>query len=390
MSAGAAVVGRAVKPETVLRAVEELAPSLADRAADIEAARRLPRDVLDDLIDAGCFQLSLPESHGGAGADVPMALAVIETLARADASTAWTVMIGSGSWIDLAALPRATFDALFTGAPDVISAGVFNPSGSITQGDDGYHVTGRWSFASGCEHATVIFGNCVEGVVDGVPQLRIAAFEPEDVVIEDTWSVSGLQGTGSHHFHVDDVVVPGERTAVPFVDEPSLDTPIVRIPPPTLYSLMVASVAIGIAQGALDDIIELAQGKVPLLSGAALATSPVFQSELAAAATELRAARGLLHDTATGLWTAALDRSPFTLERRAETRSAAVWATERATAIVDFAYRSGGGSSIYADSPLQRRLRDVHAVTQHFLVRRDTLVTAGAVFAHQDVDVMVF
>jgi alkylation response protein AidB-like acyl-CoA dehydrogenase len=71
-------------------------------------------------------------------------------------------------------------------------------------------------------------------------------------------------------------------------------------------------------------------------------------------------------------------------------RAAAVWATARAAAAVDAAYRSGGGSAVYADSPLHRRLRDVHAVTRHFLVRRDPMITAGAVLAGQDVAVSVF
>ena len=71
-------------------------------------------------------------------------------------------------------------------------------------------------------------------------------------------------------------------------------------------------------------------------------------------------------------------------------RAAAVWATERAADVVRAAYRAGGGGSIYAASPLQRRLRDIDALTQHFLVRRDTLTTAGAILAGQDVNVMVF
>ena len=54
--------------------------------------------------------------------------------------------------------------------------------------------------------------------------------------------------------------------------------------------------------------------------------------------------------------------------------------------MVDAAYRAGGGTSLYPTSPLQRRLRDIHAVTQHFLVRPDTMVTAGAVLAGQDTD----
>ena len=387
-------------PETVLDAVLGLAPAIARRAPEIEAARRVPRDLLDELVGVGCFGLLLPRSHHGAGSDLPGALRVLEALAQADASTAWTVMIGGGSWFDLVGLPRESFDALFADRSGVIVAGVFNPTGSIAPvaggapgdgpGDAGYRVDGRWAFASGCEHATWIFGNSVEGIIDGAPQLRIAVFTPDQVTIEDTWNVSGLRGTGSHHIRVDDVVVPTELTLAPLADEPCLDEPVVRIPPLTLFSLHVASVAIGTAQGALDDVLALAGEKVPLLDHAALAANPLFRFELATAATDVRAARCLLYETAESVWATATAGDPFTLEQRAEARAAAVWATTRAAAVVDTAYRSGGGTSLYADCPLQRRLRDIHAVTQHFLVRPDTLTTAGAVFAGYDPDVVLF
>src|SRR5690606_3743016 len=106
-----------------LAAVQELAPTIVARAGEVEAARRLPPDLLDQLVAAGCFRLLLPTSHGGQGADLLSALEVLETLARADASVGWTVMIGAGSWIDLAGLPRATFDSLYADGPDAITAG---------------------------------------------------------------------------------------------------------------------------------------------------------------------------------------------------------------------------------------------------------------------------
>ena len=90
------------------------------------------------------------------------------------------------------------------------------------------------------------------------------------------------------------------------------------------------------------------------------------------------------------VWAAAVAGDELSMNLRARVRAAGVWCAARAAAVVDTAYRSGGGSSLYADSPLQRRLRDIHALTQHFLVRRNTLVTAGAVLAGQDVQVMVF
>jgi indole-3-acetate monooxygenase len=194
---------------------------------------------------------------------------IIESLARVDASVAWTVMIGSATWIDMAGLPRATFDAVFS-TPEVITAGVFNPTGSIAVAPGGYRMNGRWSFASGCEHADWLFGNCIESVVDGVPQMRMALLSPEQVVIEDTWTVSGLCGTGSHHFRADGIIVPAERTWRPLADPPCVDEPIVRIPPLALISLITASVPLGLAQGALDDIHAIAAGKVPLLASAPL------------------------------------------------------------------------------------------------------------------------
>jgi alkylation response protein AidB-like acyl-CoA dehydrogenase len=377
-------------PQMVLNAVRELAPAITARAAEIETARRLPQDLLAELKAAGCFRLLVPQSHGGLGATLMDGMVALETIARADASVAWTVMIGAGSWCDLAGLPRETFDALFAAGPDVVVAGAFNPTGSIAAVDGGYLVNGRWGFASGCEHADWLFGNCVEGVADGVPQLRVAVFTPDEVVIEDTWHVAGLSGTGSHHFRVEGLVVPAERTHQLLVDEPCIDAPIVHIPPPPLIALAITSVAIGTARGALDEVVALAAEKVPLLAGAPLAANPLFQHELASADTRLRAARALVHEEAETVWATASEGAPLTLEMRAHVRASAAWATDQAASAVAMAYRFGGGSSLYADSPLQRRLRDINAITQHFLVKPDTLTTAGAILAGQDVQLMVF
>jgi alkylation response protein AidB-like acyl-CoA dehydrogenase len=376
--------------EDTLRAAGALAGVIGERAAEIERVRRVPRDLLDDLVAAGCFRVLLPVSHGGLGADLASAMRVFETLARADASVGWTVMIGASCWCDLVGLSRATFDALFASRSRVIMAGVFSPSGSISREGGGYRVTGRWSFASGCEHADWLFGNCVEGMLDGHPQLRMAVFSPDQVVIEDTWTVSGLSGTGSHHFRVDGVFVPSEWTLVPLVDEPCIDDVIARIPVPAMLSLGIGSIAVGIAQGALDDIIALAVEKTPLLAASKLAGNAHFQFQLARADTELRAARALLYESAESAWATIAGGSRLTLERRARVRAAPVWATSLAAEVVTTAYRAGGGSSVYAESPLQRRLRDINAVTQHFLVRPDTLTTAGAILAGQPLAVPVF
>ena len=220
--------------------------------------------------------------------------------------------------------------------------------------------------------------------------MRIALLSPDQVVVEDTWTAFGLAGTASHHIRVDDVLVPAERTFSLQHGEPCVDATVAHISPPSLYSTCLAALALGIAQGALDDIVALSETKVPLLAGAPLATNPTFQLDLANADAELRAARALSTSRRSRC-----GRPP----RRA---SSSRWSNGRGCgpersgppitplSVVETAYRAGGGTAIYAECALQRRLRDIHALTQHFLVRRDTLVTAGAVLAGQPVDVPVF
>jgi alkylation response protein AidB-like acyl-CoA dehydrogenase len=383
-------VDSSLSAAVVLDDARRIAGGLGDRSREIEAARRVPPDLLQALIAAGCFRILLPTTHGGAGATLPEALELYETIATGDASTGWTVMIGATGWCDLARLPRATFDALFPPSADVIVAGAFAPSGSIAPIDSGYELTGRWGFVSGCEHATYLFLNAVEGVADGHPLMRASVLDPADVTIEDTWTVAGLRGTGSHHISVRDVAVPPERTFVPLVDPPCVEVPIVHISTPAIFALGIAAVAIGAAQGALDEVVGLAQGKVPLLAPGPLATSPLFHHDLARADAGLAAGRALLAEATGRLWERAAAGADVALEDRARARAAAAWAMDAALVATEFAYRAAGGGALYAESPLQRRLRDVHAMTQHFLVRPDTFVTAGGILAGQGLTIPVF
>ena len=98
----------------------------------------------------------------------------------------------------------------------------------------------------------------------------------------------------------------------------------------------------------------------------------------------------LLYADAADAWGTAVAGAEFTPEHRARMRSVITWAATTAAAVVDMAYHAGGGSSIYAANPLQRRFRDVHAITQHFLVKLDTFTTAGAVLAGAEADLTVF
>ncbi|MGW5672877.1 acyl-CoA dehydrogenase family protein, partial [Micromonospora sp. NPDC003776] len=204
----------------LLSAVRELTPELTARAGEIERARELPADLLDRLRTAGCFRMFVPRSHGGYEVDLRTGMAVLETLARADGSTGWTVMIGSETPHLLAMLPRDRFDKHYAAGPDLVVAGGFAPQGRAELADGGFQVTGRWAFASGCRHADLIFGNCLvtadgqplPGADGGPPEMRSMLFPADRVTVEDTWHVLGLRGTGSHDVRVESAFCPAEES----------------------------------------------------------------------------------------------------------------------------------------------------------------------------------
>ncbi|HWC67123.1 MAG TPA: acyl-CoA dehydrogenase family protein [Acidimicrobiales bacterium] len=368
----------------VLDAVRALAPAIAARSDEIEEGRRLPPDLVADLRAAGCFRMLVPRRRGGVQAELAEHLQMVRELARADGSVGWTVMIGATAPVISALLPRATVDAVYADGPDMIGAGSFNPLGVAVPVDGGYRATGRWTFASGCQHADWFIAHCMVG--DGrVPPLRMMVVPAADVEIIDTWRVSGLCGTGSHDFALDDVFVADDHTLSLFDPTPE-DAPLGPVPELTFSSLAIANVALGIAEGALAEVTTLATAKVPMFADTALAANPLFRYRLGEASAHLRAAVALVDsETAAVSATAHAGVEPDP-ELRARVRSAATWATGAAAEVVEAAYTAGGGSALYLTSPLQRRLRDVRAVTQHFAVKPDTLTLAGAVLAGQEAD----
>jgi alkylation response protein AidB-like acyl-CoA dehydrogenase len=378
----------ATTTEPILNAVRALTPAIAVRAEEIERARRLPPDLVDELLAAGCFRMLVPRSHGGAELDLPVQMQVLEELARADASVAWTVMIGSEGPVLFRMLSRASFDALYAAGPDVIIAGASKPTGVATPVEGGYRVTGQWGFASGCQHAHWFIGHCV--VDDGrEPPGRMMVLPPSDVEIKDTWSVSGMCGTGSHDVVANGAFVPDELSFV-LGGEPSVDVPPLRIPEVTRAAIQIATVTTGVARGALDEILALALDKTPTFTEEPLASNPLFRNQFGEAETQLRAARMALHAEADIVWAKGQAGSPFTPEDRAHVRGTTTWATRTAAAVVNTAYQAGGSSSIYTSNPLQRRLRDAHALTQHFVMKADTFTKVGAVLAGQEVDLTIF
>ena len=369
----------------VLESVRDLAPGIAQRAPEIEAARRLPPDLVAALKSAGVFRMLVPRAYGGDEVEFPTSADVLEELAAADGSVGWTAMIGCETAQIFCLLPRPSFERIYRAGPDVVCAGAFAPEGAAEIVPGGLRARGRWAFASGCQHADWLFANCVvlengqpkAGMAPGAPALRCVALPAAQWQIHDTWRVLGMRGTGSHDIELAETTVPEEQTFVLFGGMPSLAGPHFAAPL-VQFSLHIGCVALGIARGALADLAELARaGKRRLYAPSSLADSPLFQNTLGRAALDLEAARALLRSRVAEFWAAARG-SGVSAQRVPHFVSAVAWTADTCARVVGACYRAGGGSALREASPLQRRLRDIQTLTQHASVQDSVFTTAGA------------
>jgi alkylation response protein AidB-like acyl-CoA dehydrogenase len=391
---------------SLAKEAERLAGALRPRSEEIERARRLPPAVVHELEEAGLLRLCLPRSLGGPELALPSLVRVLETLATGDASAAWCAMIASTTSALAAWLEPDAARSLFA-APGAVVGGVYAPSGRARRVAGGFVASGRWSFASGCEHSTHLLGGCVvedaagapEPAPGGRPAVRLLFFPAAEVEIHDTWRVAGLAGTGSHDLVVRERFVPEAHAVSLASGAPREPGALYRFPVFGLLAVGVSAVALGIARRALDELRALAARKTPALARRRLAERGSVQTAVAEAEGHLGAGRaGLLlavHEVgerarAGGAGLRAGPGAPrpdaIGLLDRARVRVAAAHAVRAATRAVDLAYELGGGSAIYLESPLQRCLRDVHVVTQHASVSGGSLELAGRALLGVDAD----
>ncbi|MDC0680675.1 acyl-CoA dehydrogenase family protein [Sorangium atrum] len=383
-------------PASLLDAARSLVPLVQEHPQRGERERRLPDPVARALRESGIFRMCRPRALGGLEVDPLTALQVIEELSRADGAAGWCAMICGTTGAFEAYIPAEGGKEMHA-SPDAVTAGVFAPSGRAVEVEGGYRVAGRWAMASACHHcdwlggtAVVYDGSAPRMLPGGVPEAIVPMFRASECEILDTWSVSGLAGTGSHDFAVVDVFVPSSRCIRLPMTAPTHPGPLFVFPLFGFLASAVAATALGMARAAVDELTRLAATKRPSGMTTSLATRPSTALAVAEAEATLGAARAYLLEAVGAVWDAAVSGSSISLRERARVRLAATNAALGAARAVDLAFTAGGATALYAESPLQRSFRDVHAVTQHALVAPHTREVQGRVLLGLDTELPMF
>jgi 3-hydroxy-9,10-secoandrosta-1,3,5(10)-triene-9,17-dione monooxygenase len=375
-----------VNGEEAMRRAREIVPVLASRAQKCEDARVLLAENEKLLHQTGLFRFHQPKRFGGMELPFIAVVDIVAELARGCPSTAWNVgNLGCHHWI-LAYYEPETQREVWEENPDaLIASSIALAAGRGRKVDGGYAVSGRWPFSSGVDNcqwnmlAVTVYEDAK--AVDW----RLCLVPKKDYAIIDTWYAMGMVGTGSKDIEVKEVFVP-ERRALALVrcrgglEHPgaSLNSgPLFRIPIVASAGHPLSATALGAAEGAFESVSSSFKTRVGTYTGAKVADFQAVQIKLAEARCLIDSATALMRDSARGFDAFAERNEVPDLATKLRWRAQNAFAVRQARQAVETLWSCYGANAIYTRDPLQRYLRDLQAINQHFSFNFDI---AGAAY----------
>ena len=212
-----------IDAQPVVQAAAALQPELRRYHDQLEREQRLPPALVEQLHAAGFYRMVIPRSLGGLQVDPLTYLRVVELLAEGAGSVGWNLANNSiGQLVTLGLPDEGVHEIHGQGTPSVMAGTAVQGGGQAVPVDGGYRVSGCWRFGSGCQESSWMLGSfqILDGgqprrSPDGTSIYWRGVFpRSEAQVVEGSWDVSGLRGTGSFDWTVEDVFLPERRTMV--------------------------------------------------------------------------------------------------------------------------------------------------------------------------------
>lgn len=358
----------------VLETVRGMLPEIAERADRTEQERNVSAEAVAALRDAGVFRMLQPQRYGGLEVDPVRFYEVVRAISGACGSTGWVAsVLGVHPW-QLGLFPERAQDEVWSEYADALICSAYAPMGRLVPEGDGFRLSGRWSFSSGCGHATwALLGALLVGA-EGKPVDFLTVLVPRsDYEIVDVWDPVGLRGTGSNDILVEDVVVPAHRTLRNYEHSklrgPGQQVnpgPLYRLPLGAIFTSAITAPVIGVVDGCLDAYVTAMRDCTRLsLGGGRFAEDQFAQVAVARAASETDAAILQMDRNIGELYACASAGREIPWELRLRARRDQVRATERSLLAIDLLFKTAGGNSLKRGNQIERAWRDAHAGSVH-------------------------
>lgn len=366
--------------------VESVAPILRDYGPESVELRTLAPASVAALEEIEAFKLSGPREVGGLDAHPTAQLEAFVELSKADISAGWCTMVQSMvAGLAGAHLPEGeAFEAAFGSSYPKFS-GTTNPEGTAQPVQHGYRLNGRWSYASGIRHCDWVLAGVrlldehgqQRTAANGAPLWTAMAIPTNQIEIEDSWHVTGLQGTGSPHYRARDLVLSADHE-MPFGGtNPRRGGPWFHIPMSTFLVVGVVASCLGLAERALELFREHST-RTRFSTGQALGLRTTVRHDFSVASHSVEAARLYAGQVLAGAWEQRQRGEPISKSDEARIRSMGSWVGDVCLDAVRFCYRALGAVANFIDHPMDQINRDMLAASQHVFISEINYELDGA------------
>jgi 3-hydroxy-9,10-secoandrosta-1,3,5(10)-triene-9,17-dione monooxygenase len=374
MDASALPTQTVLSPQTLLERARALVPALQARAEKAAAAACIPAETIRDMQEAGLFRVFQPKRFGGFEMDPQIFFDIQIALAEGCMSTGWTYGVLGVHPFQLALFDIKAQQEVWGADSSTLVSSSYQPVGKVTRVDDGFRLSGRWGFSSGCDHCGwVLLGSLIPPLeAGGAPEMRTFLLPRKDYQIVHDWNVFGLQATGSHGIVVENAFVPEYRTHRA-IDGYLCKNPgqavntatLYRVPWAQVFVRAVSSSAIGALQGALSAYTHIAARRVSTNTGKATRLDPVAMHAAARTQSAIFEMKTVLSRTFEDMMTGLRAGGELSIQDRLRWRFESSQIVRRCAALCDELMPLLGGRAIYNDSPLVRYWLDINAARAH-------------------------
>lgn len=374
----------------VLDRVEQIAAQLASTAEDTEHLGKLCDDSVSLIRQAGVMRMLQPSDFGGFAAHPAEFAETVMAVAGACGSTGWVCGVGGVHPWEMALMDRRLQTEVWGDDPDIWIASPYAAQGTATPTDGGYLLTGRWNFSSGTDHCDWIFLGALVSETDGAAaqprqMLHVVLPRTDYTIVEDSWNVIGLAGTGSKDIIVDNAFVPSYRTidseeiasGDQIAEKAGRAETLYRLPFWAMFPLGITAAVIGITEGALAAHLHYQRNRVSA-TGTKIKDDPYVLYAISEAAAEIAASRAQLLNGISRLYDLADAGKSITFEDRAVVRRDQIRCAWRAVAAADEIFARSGGNAARKTNPLQRFWRDAHVGLGHAIHTPGTIYHSTA------------
>ena len=370
--------GGSFMARNVVGRIEEFGPELAKLGPENERLGKLSDKSAALLRSSGLMRLLQPREHGGLGGTPAEFLEAVITVAGYDGSAGWVAgVVGVHPW-EVALFDPKLGNEIWGENQDTWVASPYTPSGIAEPVDGGYILTGRWQFSSGTDHSKWVFLGALLGNGQGAPamppkMMHVILPRSDYQIVDDSWDVIGLLGTGSKDVIVQGAFIPAYRAmeheaiaSGTAAEKAGLTDPIYKLPFSVIFPVGITGAIIGMAEGALAAHGAYQRDRVSAAM-AKIRDDPYSAYFTGEAASEIHASKVQLFDGINGAYDQVMSGKEITFEDRSRIRRNQIRSAWRAVAAIDAIYARSGGNASRRTNPIQRFWRDAHVGLNHFI-----------------------